>query len=65
MKKIWDGEFYCNNDVSRKSGVAILFKKEICKNSKEIYKDNEGRILGIRIMNKCFFYKNMQYLFPK
>lgn len=38
--------------MNRKRGVATLLKKDICDKTEEIYKENEGRILAIKITNK-------------
>jgi exonuclease III len=52
LKKIWDGEFFYNNDPNRKKGVAILIRRGTIQKATVIFTDNIGRTLVVKVEGK-------------
>lgn len=52
FKKIWDGEFFYNNDPNRKKGVAILIRRGVTEKATEMFTDNVGRLLVVKVKSK-------------
>lgn len=51
FKKCWDGEIWYSNDLNRKKGLAILIKRGVVELTNVLFKDNDGRILTVKIMD--------------
>lgn len=50
FKRKWKGDVLCNHGDGRKGrGVAILIKKGVCEEVREVYNDEEGKCLAVEI----------------
>lgn len=52
FKKRWDGEMFYNNSEKKGRWVAVLIRRNVCDNVTEIYSDNEGQILTVKLQKE-------------
>lgn len=52
FKKCWDGEIWYSNDLNKKKGLAILIRRGVVESTNVLFKDNKGRILTVKIIDR-------------
>lgn len=52
FKKFWHGEIWYSNYLNNKKGLAILIRRGVVESTNVLFKDNNGRILTVKIMDR-------------